>query len=369
MVVDFCIGDCIGDCVAIMDNFPYLTFSVNNILYGLSSTQVEEIVFLPELTPVPDAPFDIVGVINLRGAILPVMDLNLRFGYQSPRYQLRDSVVVIQGQQSRLGLIVNAVHEVIQIAPTDIEEHFSYGRELDLSSHCHHFIQGIARPGKLMIVLLDVAALITHHQEAIQQATDPEAIGETPYPSSKLLEQRRFCPEATPAERAIFQQRAEHLRQIATQDNAQGLIPLAVIALNGEFFGIDLKIVREFTQVRKITPVPCCPQHIIGNMNLRGEILTLIDICGFLNLSPMGIAEGLQAMVIEVQGIVIGIIVEQVRDVLFINPKDLTEIPTALQGVNEEYLQGATKYSQKMLTQLNLAKILWDGHLLVDEAV
>jgi purine-binding chemotaxis protein CheW len=119
------------------------------------------------------------------------------------------------------------------------------------------------------------------------------------------------------------------------------------VVLNGEFFGVNLNRVREFTDVKKVTPIPCCPGHIIGNMNLRGEILTLIDIRGLLNLPLNSIAEGYKAMVVEVDGIVSGITVEEVYDVMFLNPKDITSVPTAIHSINDEYLKGATPYQEK----------------------
>jgi len=74
-----------------MESYPYLTFTLDQSLYGINTFLVEEIFFLPELTSIPESPFDIVGVVNLRGEILPIMDLNLRFGYACNDYHLTDS--------------------------------------------------------------------------------------------------------------------------------------------------------------------------------------------------------------------------------------------------------------------------------------
>jgi purine-binding chemotaxis protein CheW len=63
-----------------MENKPYLTFNFNNLLYGVDALLVQEIFYLPELTPVVEAPEDIVGLLNLRGKILPVMHLGTRLG-------------------------------------------------------------------------------------------------------------------------------------------------------------------------------------------------------------------------------------------------------------------------------------------------
>jgi purine-binding chemotaxis protein CheW len=186
----------------------------------------------------------------------------------------------------------------------------------------------------------------------------------------KLSRKRIFCPNATTEEKEVFHKRAESLRLSVDSEDLTGLKPLAVIMLNEEYFAIDLNIVQEFTDIKKVTPIPCCPNHILGNMNLRGEILTLIDIRELLNLNLAGITENAKAIVVNMEGIVAGLIVKQVCDVMFLNPADITSVPTAIHSINDEYLQGATNYNNgKMMSILNLPKIFLKGGLLVDEAV
>src|SRR3712207_330548 len=103
-----------------MKSNSYLIVGINNRLYGISTIDVEEIFDLPELTPIATIYPNIVGVINLRGDSLPVIDLNLSFGHQSPDYCLTDSVVVLRWQEWRVGIIVNQVREPKTIAPEEI---------------------------------------------------------------------------------------------------------------------------------------------------------------------------------------------------------------------------------------------------------
>ena len=90
-----------------MEQKSFLIFKLNQYRYGVETPAVQEIFLLPELTLVEAAPDDIVGVLNLRGNILPVMDLSLRFGHQSTRYQITDSVIVLEWQGLRVGIIVS----------------------------------------------------------------------------------------------------------------------------------------------------------------------------------------------------------------------------------------------------------------------
>jgi purine-binding chemotaxis protein CheW len=355
----------------ITSEHPFLTFTLNESLYGVDTFAVEEIFFLPELTAIPEAPRDIIGVVNVRGYILPVMDLNLRFGYHAvENYQTSDSVIVLKSGNLRVGIIVNEVQDVKNIKTENISSEISVGREFTKTQR-RKFISGIAKHEEDIIVIIDSENLI-HYVELQEINTQSEGRIEDSLRAddSLTLEKRRvFCPNATPDEREIFRKRAENLRQLTEEDEQEGLKPLAVIALNEEFFGVDLNIVREFTEIRNPTPIPCCPSHIIGNMNLRGEILTLVDVRGLLNLSQTGMSEGSSAIVVNLEDIVAGIKVEDVVDVMFLNPQEVTSVPTAIHSVNDEYLQGAAPYKGKMMSILDLPKILLSGGLMVDQAI
>ena len=91
-----------------------------------------------------------------------------------------------------------------------------------------------------------------------------------------------YCPNATPGERSIFRQRADNLRQPLESLNVTSkLMTLAVIGFGNKYFGLDLELVQAFTDITDFTPIPCCPNYIVGNMNLRGEIVTLVDMMSF----------------------------------------------------------------------------------------
>jgi purine-binding chemotaxis protein CheW len=179
-----------------------------------------------------------------------------------------------------------------------------------------------------------------------------------------------YCPNATAAEREILRQRAENLRQsIRIGEDTTEQIPLAIISLNGKYFGLDVNLVREFIEIRNITPIPCCPARVLGNINLRGEILTLIDIRQALNMPFSTPDKAPTAMVVQVGDIIAGIPVEQVCDVMYFRALDVQPLPLAVQSGSEIYLQGTAPYSQTMLSILDLAKILTRVDLTVDEEV
>ena len=142
---------------------------------------------------------------------------------------------------------------------------------------------------------------------------------------------------------------------------------LAVVTLNGEYFGLDLNLVREFTEIRQITPIPCCGDYILGNMNLRGEIVTLVDIRQLLNLSATGVNQEAKAMVIHCQDIVAGINIDEVCDVVYLHPSQIKPAPTSGHSNSNEYLRGTAPYREKILGLIDFNKMIAEGELVVNQ--
>lgn len=375
-----------------METKPYLIFEQNGFLYGVEAYCVREIFFLPELTAIAEAPQDIVGAIDLRGEIIPVMDLNLRFGYVWQEYAVTDSAIVIEWQAWKVAMIVNQVREVKELSEDAITPQLSYGREDSAASH--HFVAAFARCKADIVMLLNLDRLIRYSPENSEEslpvyprdAGSEETAGEAETENlhgqinakllgknPQLLSKRHvFCPQATPEEKAIFQSRANNLRWQAEGENSAANISLAVFALNGEYFGIHLDLVREFTDIGQVTPVPCTPDRIVGNMNLRGEIVTLVDIRNVLNMSlnMSGAANYLsQAIVVEVADLVTGIVVDEILDIIYLSVSEIAAVPAALHSAHREYLRGTALYGEKMMAILNLQKLLTKGGVVVDEEV
>lgn len=145
------------------------------------------------------------------------------------------------------------------------------------------------------------------------------------------------------------------------------MIPLAVIGLNGEYFGLNLEVVGEFTNICKVTPIPCCPAHVVGNMNLRGEIVTLVDIRSVLNMPLSATSTASKAIVIRVDDLVAGVPVDEVFDVRYLRPSEVKPVPATLHFGDDEFLRGTAPYFEKMMSILDLPKILAKGGLVVNE--
>ncbi len=342
---------------------PYLIFDLHQTRYAIAAESVTEIFLLPELTPVAEAPPDVVGLLNLHSLFIPVMHLNLRFGHQFERCHLTDSVIVVKSEKLLVGIIVHQVETVIDIDDRYIQADLAYGRERNVNQA---FVQGVIELDDEMIILLDVNHLV-RHPDTLATLVDPE----NPQPETEIKSiasnfYDTYFPTASSNTREILHQRAVNLKEATNDPESTEIIPVAVVSINGDYFGLDLSIVREFTKIERVTVIPCCPAHIIGNTNLRGEILTLVDIRQPLNLDVTSNNQPTKAVVIEVDDIVAGIVVEEVFDVIDFRPQQLKSVPVAINPNTAAYLKGMANYQNQPLNLLDIPKLMTQGAMTVE---
>lgn len=340
-----------------MKEQPYLVFALHNRYYGIPAQDVREIFLLPEIYGVAEAPTPSIGVINLRGTLLSVLDLSQRLGQGSHHYALSDCIIVLTQQEQSVAVVVSCVFDVVMLTPerSGLSTLFTGYAASDNASAC----LGLAQWEDHVVTLLDTTTLLRSNQADFSKTDLQGAI---------TVFQERFFSQATPKERLQLQERAESLRHAVVEDRFHEQIPLAVVGMQGERFALPVEYIREFTSIRGVTPIPCCPSHIVGNMNLRGEILTLVDIRQVLQLEVQGQEPLSQAVVVQLNELIAGITVDTVFDVMYIQPASIAPIPVATHSIHEEYLRGVVTFQEHQVSLLDLNKLLTSGELLVNEA-
>lgn len=137
----------------------YLTFLLGKEEYGIGIGYVTEIVGIQSITEVPELPHYVKGIINLRGKIIPVIDARLRFGKESKEYTDRNCTIVIEVKDLTVGLIVDAVAEVLSIS----QENIVPLPKLSGTSH-QKYIKGIGKSGNNVKLLLDCDKLFSDEE-------------------------------------------------------------------------------------------------------------------------------------------------------------------------------------------------------------
>jgi len=140
----------------------YLTFAVGEEGYGVPIGIVTEIVGMQRIMSVPDVPRYIKGVINLRGKVIPLLDVRLRFGMPERAYDDRTVVIVLQVDDAPVGLIVDRVSDVVDIQPDQIDN-AGFG-----SSDGRSVVSGLGRSDDRVTILLNVPVLVSDADIALQ---------------------------------------------------------------------------------------------------------------------------------------------------------------------------------------------------------
>ena len=162
------------------ETHQYLTFSLAGEMFAVGILYVKEIIEYGELTEIPMMPPFIRGVINLRGRVVPVIDLAARFGGKTSEIGKRSCIVIVEvvaGEDRRdLGIIVDAVSEVLEIQPGEIEPAPSFGARIRAD-----FIAGMGKvDGKFVIILKIEQALSTDDLAMLNTIGPPPALGQQP---------------------------------------------------------------------------------------------------------------------------------------------------------------------------------------------
>lgn len=133
------------------DETQYLTFRLDTQEYGLPIVEVQEIKGWARMTPVPNAPAHMLGVLNLRGTIIPVIDLRLRFGLSQKEHDEFTVIIVVNMGERLAGLVVDSVSDVVNASDEAIQENPEANTNID-----QRFFSGLIESSGKLVILLDV---------------------------------------------------------------------------------------------------------------------------------------------------------------------------------------------------------------------
>ncbi|HHW18326.1 MAG TPA: purine-binding chemotaxis protein CheW [Firmicutes bacterium] len=144
-----------------------VAFSLGSETYGVDIAQVREIIPIQKIVPVPRAPDFVEGIINLRGRVIPVLDLRHHFGFEKKKQDPDQRIVLTEVDGESIGVIVDSVSSVLRIPEASIEPPASVITGDDIE-----YIQGIAKVGSNLIVLLDLTKIISDAEKRTLKEVD-----------------------------------------------------------------------------------------------------------------------------------------------------------------------------------------------------
>jgi purine-binding chemotaxis protein CheW len=136
--------------------FQWVTFKLENEVYGINVMQVQEVLRYSEIAPVPGAPNYVLGIINLRGNVVTVIDTRSRFGLETCEVTDNTRVVVIESEKQVIGILVDSVAEVVYLKASEIDDAPNVGNE-----ESAQFIQGVSNRDGELLILVDLDKLLS----------------------------------------------------------------------------------------------------------------------------------------------------------------------------------------------------------------
>ncbi|MGA2082070.1 MAG: chemotaxis protein CheW [Holophaga sp.] len=301
------------------EDLPYVTFTLGKESFGINLKMVEEIIEIPAVTKVPDAPPYVLGVICLRDQVLPLLDL-IQMLHAEPAEQTvpGDMVILLSFGTAKLGIVVDGIQEIIRIREEDI-----LAPPQTLSEREAADLEGVVLRSDRMVSLLKILDIITGEDQAKIAAM-----------SSSLI------PERTEDTQAAFE------------------LPLVVFHLGSEAYSLRLHEVREIIMVGNITPIPRAPSFIEGVLNLRGEVMPVIDLRERFGLPRQAVSSASRIVITPIGGVSTGLIVDAVDEVKSVDQRRLEDPPRVSAVGANAFIEKVARVDDGVIFLLNVQCLL-----------
>jgi purine-binding chemotaxis protein CheW len=138
-----------------------VTFRLDNEIYGINVMLIQEVLRVTEIAPVPGAPNYVIGIINLRGNVVTVIDTRMRFGLPPKEMDDATRIVIIEVENQTVGIVVDSVSEVVDVDASEIETAPNVGND-----ETARYIEGVVSRGDELLILVDLNKLLTEDEWA-----------------------------------------------------------------------------------------------------------------------------------------------------------------------------------------------------------
>jgi purine-binding chemotaxis protein CheW len=343
-----------------------MIFSLEKRLYAAPAESIVEVIKLPLLNIPEYLPDYIVGILNLRGNIINILDIRSFLGMPFKQYSKDDCILVLKHKEITWGLIVDSVSNVMNISSDQVSA-TPYGlKETTLIKHVAKTDEGL-----LGVLNLDfISSIVVSADDKLSLEEIKEQLN---LPVIKQLPDKiehKFDTDNKSLE--VFQKRARELQKelnlTIEKEKAQDQ-RFVTFLLNNEMYAISLKYIREFSKIINLSRVPCVPEFYIGLNNLRGEFIPVLDIKGFLGIAQTKITDKTKIIFVKTSRMQIGIIVDEVFDIIKVSADRINKSGVT-QMDKSKYTAGEIIFEDnKVINIFDLDKFLQDERLVIEEAV
>lgn len=303
----------------------FISFEIDGHGYAIEIHKINEIIRLPDYVAVPGLESYVMGIFSLRERVIPLMSLHRKFG-KKDRSETEDTrVVIIEIENTLVGFIADKVSEVLSVTESCIEEPpkvFAGNGASEISSIIK------AAQGERLVMILECSNLLHEKEvEALKKLAGQEG-GNFPMTAASAS--------------------SDEEKQIVT------------FTIEDEEYGIFIEKVQEINRYTNVTKVPKTPSFVEGIINLRGEVMPLIDLRRRFELPVREKDEFTRVIIVNLANIRVGFVVDFVDEVLRVPADSIDSVPAVLSaGVDSQFLDGVVNLSsrQRMILLLNVDEL------------
>lgn len=311
---------------------PYIIFELENKKYATAANNVTEIIKVKPFEVFEKMPENILGVIPFRDKIINIIDVKKELGITSSNKESK-RIVIINYNNTFAGILVDEVQNITYFNEKEVEQ-TPYNNDSSLCT-------GIIKNQNELISILDFQRLFLNngisHTETSLTTTSSTALKSVNY---------------------------SLIQDIDSQNS------FISFKLDENIYCIDFNHIKEFSEfnLNIITPVPHTPDYLCGIVNLRGEFINIFDIKEFLNIKPKALNKKVKIIIISAQDIKIGILVDDIYDILKIPQEKLVSENTIKSDKNKLTKAEIVLDDQKVISVLDVEKLIRDDRLFIDIA-
>jgi len=303
-----------------------VTFLLGEDEFGTDIMDVKEIIRVPDITKVPNAPSYVEGACNLRGNVLPIIDGRSRLNLERKMKDENSRILVIDVDGKATGIVVDKVSEVMRVNTADIEAPPQIVRNVNSD-----YLNGIVKldNGNRLIMLLDVVRALNVHNTNINQNNR--------------------------------QEEASHRNATVNTSNLVSVEEEQLVSflLDQEEYAIGIMKVKEIIRVPQIVKVPNCATYIEGVVSLRNDLLPIINLRTYFGMSNMEISDHTRILVVDMGNVTAGVMVDKISEVLRVQ-SSMIQPPPQFSTKTGEQLKGVAKLNngKRMILILEPSKLV-----------
>jgi len=304
-----------------------VTFLLGEDEFGVDIMDVKEIIRVPDITRVPNAPSYVEGACNLRGNVLPIIDGRAWFNLERKERDENSRVIVIDVYGKATGVIVDKVSEVMRVNTADIEDPPQIVRNVDSD-----YLNGVVKleNGNRLVMLLDVVRALSVNHIGKDYVNGQ---GESLHKNSTML----------------------HSAGNESINEEQ----LVSFLLDKEEYAIGIMKVKEIIRTPQIVKVPNCENYIEGVVSIRNNLLPIINLRTYFGMEHLDISDYTRILVVDMGNFTAGIMVDKVLEVLRV-PTGIIQPPPRFSTQSGEQLKGVAKLEngKRMILILEPSKLV-----------